>query len=142
MPIPIPTTPTLLEPPSLSMTRTTGIMGVDSPREGGVTIAISSSISGTLSSSAVKVGGVDLDEEEVVVTPDFEWLGDDDNEDDCDKGAEAVAMAFLVAAVVGGIVEVIVVIFFKAEVAVGGGVGKDVVMALRDACPPRNAVSI
>lgn len=54
------------------MTRTTGIMGIDSPREGGVTIVISSSISGTLSSSAVKVGGVDRDEEDVVATPDFE----------------------------------------------------------------------
>jgi hypothetical protein len=72
MPIPIPTIPTLLEPPSFSMTRTTGIMGIDSPREGGVTIVISSSISGTLSSSAVKVGGVDRDEEDVVATPDFE----------------------------------------------------------------------
>lgn len=48
------------------------MIGVDSPREGGVTIVISSSISGTLSSSAVKVGGVDLEEDEQVVTPAFE----------------------------------------------------------------------
>lgn len=70
--MPIPTTPTLLDPPSFSRTRTTGMIGVDSPREGGVTIVISSSISGTLSSSAVKVGGVDLEEDEQVVTPAFE----------------------------------------------------------------------
>jgi hypothetical protein len=54
-----------------------------------------------------------------------------------------MAVAFLVVAVVGGVVEVVViVVLFRAETAVGGGVGNEVVMALRDACPPRNAVSI
>jgi len=97
--------------------------GVDSPREGGVTIVISSSASGILSSSAAKVGGVDLDEEEVVDGPALDWLGDDDNEDGWDVGAVALLMAVAVA---GGVVT-----SAPLAAAVGGAV-KDVEIALRE----------
>lgn len=37
---------------------------------------------------------------------------------------------------------VVAVALLVAEAAVGGGVGNEAETALRDACPPRNAVSI
>jgi hypothetical protein len=66
-------------------------------------MVISSSISGMLSSSAVKVGGVDWEEEEAVdgrITPDLELLGDDD----CDDDAEAVAVLIVEELVTGAVV--------------------------------------
>lgn len=52
-----------------------------------------------------------------------------------------MAGAFLAEVVV---VEGVVVagVLLAAEVAVGGGTGNEVEIALRDACPPRSAVSI